>query len=44
MCEAVEHLRLFFMQESNEDGSIEALDVCFDFIRKQSVRNLQQSN
>jgi len=40
----MENLRLFFMQQGNEESPIEALNLCSDFIHKQSMRNLQIYN
>ncbi len=38
----MENVRLFFMQQGNEESPIEALNLCSDFLHKQSMRNLQQ--
>mgnify|MGYP000972599658 CR=1 FL=1 len=38
----IDNLRLFFMQQGNEDGPIDALNLYSDFVHKQSMRNFQQ--
>ncbi|CAK9828167.1 Tigger transposable element-derived protein 4 [Anthophora retusa] len=36
-------LRRFFMQEGNEGSPLSSLDICADFVRTQSIKNIRQS-
>lgn len=41
---SLETLRLFFLQQGNEESPISALDTCSDYIRQQTLKCKKQSN
>ena len=39
----LEKVRLYFMQEGNEDAPAAALDLCTDFVQRKALQTLRQT-